>query len=249
MIFTTSTPETWVDLQNYVCRFLNEAGYTATSPCEIETVRGPVEVDVLVESPDELIKKIICECKFWNTAVPKEKVHAFRTVVGDSGASLGLLISKSGFQSGALEAAKYSNVMLLTWDEFTKIIEDKWILTQLIILKKVSAPLSVYTDPLDIPYEQLSDAGKATFDSLCKIYWPIRVTCWQISKTKLLASEDSTKWYAVEQHQSIEDYIRFLLSAAEEGVQAFHVLFASENIRIPAYKFKNADGYTYMYLN
>ena len=114
MIFINDPPKTWVDLQNYVCRLLNEAGYKATSPCDIETVRGSVEVDVLVESPDELVKKIICECKFWNTPVPKEKVHAFRTVVGDTGASLGLLISKTGFQSGAIEAANLSNVSLLS---------------------------------------------------------------------------------------------------------------------------------------
>lgn len=57
MVFCTHFPETWLDLQNYVCKFLNEAGYNAVSPCEIETVRGTVEVDVLVESPDELVKK------------------------------------------------------------------------------------------------------------------------------------------------------------------------------------------------
>lgn len=41
--------------------------------------------------------------------VDKRRIN-IRTVVSDSGASLGLLISKSGFQSGAIEAAKYSNI-------------------------------------------------------------------------------------------------------------------------------------------
>ena len=155
MNFFERCPSTWEELQDYVALLLNQAGYHATSPCTIDTVRGQVEVDVLVEAPDALVKKIICECKFWKTPVPKEKVHAFRTAVHDSGAALGLLISRVGFQSGAIEAARLSNVQLLTWEEFTDLIEDKWIIAELKHLKKYSEPLSVYIDPLDFPYEKL----------------------------------------------------------------------------------------------
>ena len=116
MKFTDRCPATWKELQDDVALLLNQSGYRAVSPCTIDTVRGKVEVDVLVESPDELVKRIVCECKFWNSSVPKEKVHAFRTVVQDSGASLGLLISQAGFQSGAIEAANLSNVRLMTWN-------------------------------------------------------------------------------------------------------------------------------------
>ena len=63
MKFTDRCPSTWKELQDDVALLLNQSGYHAISPCTIETVRGRVEVDVLVESPDELIKKIICECK------------------------------------------------------------------------------------------------------------------------------------------------------------------------------------------
>lgn len=89
MKFTDRCPATWKELQDDVALLLNQSGYRAVSPCTIDTVRGKVEVDVLVESPDELVKRIVCECKFWNSSVPKEKVHAFRTVVQDSGASFG----------------------------------------------------------------------------------------------------------------------------------------------------------------
>lgn len=140
MKFTDRCPATWKELQDDVALLLNQSGYRAVSPCTIDTVRGKVEVDVLVESPDELVKRIVCECKFWNSSVPKEKVHAFRTVVQDSGASLGLLISQAGFQSGAIEAANLSNVRLMTWNEFTDIIADKWTLTRLKQLKKESVP-------------------------------------------------------------------------------------------------------------
>lgn len=136
MKYTGIIPESWKDLQDCVSKFFNEAGYVAMTPYNIETVRGKVEVDVYVEAPNEIAKKIICECKYWNTPVPKEKVHAFRTVVYDSGATLGMLISKNGFQSGAIDAAKCSNVILLTWEEFINTLSDKWLTTQLKKIKK-----------------------------------------------------------------------------------------------------------------
>ena len=182
MNFFERCPSTWEELQDYVALLLNQAGYHATSPCTIDTVRGQVEVDVLVEAPDALVKKIICECKFWKTPVPKEKVHAFRTVVHDSGAALGLLISRVGFQSGAIEAARLSNVQLLTWEEFTDLIADKWIIAELKHLKKYSEPLSVYIDPLDFPYEKLREADKKPYLEACAKYAPLRDTCWRITK-------------------------------------------------------------------
>jgi hypothetical protein len=50
------------------------------------------------------------ECKNWRKKVPRSVVHGFRTVVGDSGANWGAIVSLHGFQSGAYEAARYSNV-------------------------------------------------------------------------------------------------------------------------------------------
>lgn len=118
MKFTNVVPTDWKDLQNLVAEYLTFAGYKAITPQTIDTARGEVEIDVYVESPNELVKKVLFECKFWKTPVTKEKIHAFRMVVQDSGAELGLLISKNGYQSGAIEAAKYSNVRLETWESF-----------------------------------------------------------------------------------------------------------------------------------
>jgi hypothetical protein len=68
----------------------------------------------------------IAECKLWNKAVPQTVVHAFRTVVTDSGAHVGFLISSSGFQSGGHEAAKNSNIKLVTWPEFQSLFVERW---------------------------------------------------------------------------------------------------------------------------
>jgi hypothetical protein len=85
----------------------------------IKTVRGTVNVDVYAEDVTQTPSAVcLCECKHWSTAVSKDVVHAFRTVVSDFGASWGFLISSGGFQSGAIEAATYSNVRLQTWEEF-----------------------------------------------------------------------------------------------------------------------------------
>lgn len=118
MKFTNRIPKTWQDLQNYATEYLTVAGYKATTPYELNTARGTVEVDIYIEAPYELVKSIVCECKYWNTPVTKEKIHAFRTVVHDCGAELGIMISKNGYQSGAIEASKFSNIRLETWEIF-----------------------------------------------------------------------------------------------------------------------------------
>lgn len=232
---------------------MNQSGYISTSPCTIDTVRGKVEVDVFVESPDELVKKIICECKFWDTPVTKEKVHAFRTVVYDSGASLGLLISKTGFQSGAIEAAKYSNVKLMTWNEFTELIANRWILTQLREIKKKSAPLSIFTDPLDFPYEILKESDVARYNAACKNYIGLRGTCWMMNKTDLIGDSVSFRngdtYYQITQFSSIESYINFLSHEVDAAMDEFNDILKTSNIEIPISKFENMDGYLYMFLN
>lgn len=248
--FSNTEPTNWRDLQDQVARFLNQAGYCAKSPCTISTARGTVEVDVLVESPDELVKKIVCECKYWDTPVPKEKIHAFRTVVSDSGASLGLLISKSGFQSGAIEAAKYSNIRLMTWNEFLTMIQNKWILCRLKRLKEISAPISVYTDYLDFPYEKLLPEDKAMYNSVISEYSSLRATCWMISKTDLLNEiKEPTRWHHMEEYSSVEDYLNFLFDETEKAISFYEEIVRHSEIIIESRKFEKLDGYLYMFLN
>lgn len=168
MRLTNYEPKDWKDLQNKTCQFLNEAGYFAESPKTINTVRGTVEVDVLATSDMELINQFICECKYWNTPVPKEKIHAFKSVVADSGSMVGIFISKTGYQSGAYEAAYCTNVLLKDWDGFIKLIEKQWIYLQTRKIKRLVFPLSVYTDPLDVPLEKLSKDELEVYKNLTK---------------------------------------------------------------------------------
>lgn len=107
-------PENWKEMEKSVAQILSASGMDAEIQKTINLARGAVTVDVYAQPKKSLYGPIICECKYWNTAVPQEKVFAFSRVVGDSGASLGLLISRFGFQEGAINAARYSNIKLLS---------------------------------------------------------------------------------------------------------------------------------------
>ncbi len=99
----------------------------ATTDHEIPLARGSVSVDVFaLDGAIMPAAKYICECKLWRRAVTRSVVHAFRTVLIDSGVSRGFLISSGGFQAGAKEAAEHSNVELVTWDQFQQLFAARW---------------------------------------------------------------------------------------------------------------------------
>ncbi|MDR7098949.1 hypothetical protein J2X04_001296 [Lysobacter niabensis] len=56
----------------------------------------------------------IVECKLWNKPVDKGEVMKLRGIVTDLGADRGILISEAGFQSGAQDAARGTNITLVS---------------------------------------------------------------------------------------------------------------------------------------
>lgn len=144
-------PSDWRDLQNRAARVLRECGLEADTDREIALARGTVKVDVLARdtaaTPPALY---ICECKHWQAPVSKDVVHAFRTVVTDSGAHLGFLISSGGFQSGTHNAASHSNLKLVTWFEFQEIFAERWFRTYMApVLVEEGSGLHEYTEPIN----------------------------------------------------------------------------------------------------
>ena len=148
MNLTSEYPISWKDLQDKVCKYLNEAGYLAESPKTIKLVRGSIEVDVYAASNNEMIRQFICECKYWNRPVPKEQINAFKTVVAESGANLGIFISTNRFQKGAIDAAYKSNVILKDWNGFTELIKKQWFRKQLFKLAELFGTFNYYSNPL-----------------------------------------------------------------------------------------------------
>jgi hypothetical protein len=120
-------PTDWRNLQTMVGQLFRELGCEVEIGKPVELVRGRKEIDVWVSDAHTVPhSEYLCECKFWNRAVPQEVVHSFRTVVSDYGAHRGFIISKAGFQSGAREAARNTNVQLVTFDELQAIFFDHW---------------------------------------------------------------------------------------------------------------------------
>ena len=146
-----SLPKDWRDLQIQVEKIMKESGLIAESEKDIETVRGIVNIDVYAEDTSQRPKTIyLCECKFWQKAIPKSVVHSFRTVVNDFGANWGLIISSHGFQSGTFAAAANTNIRLLTWKEFQELFLERWFENYMQNrLRKENEPLVDYTEPMN----------------------------------------------------------------------------------------------------
>jgi len=127
-MITTTPPADWRDLQQQVGRILRECGLTVEIERKIATVRGNVEVDVYATETILGRRSVtLAECKHWAAAVPQSVIHSFRIVVADTGANLGYVVSKAGFQSGAFSAAELTNLRLVTWEGFQAEFEETWI--------------------------------------------------------------------------------------------------------------------------
>ena len=100
-LITSKNPDTWQELELLVEVILNECGMRAKRKEELHVRSGPVVVDVLADEEVHGINhRIICECKNWRTNIPKEIVHAFRTIVHDAGARRGVCNLTRGLCGG-----------------------------------------------------------------------------------------------------------------------------------------------------
>jgi restriction system protein len=103
----------WSDYQEEVAEFFRSLGLAAETNVTVRGVRTNHNVDVVVRSKHVGFEILwLIECKAWKAAVPKEKVLALRSIVEDTGADRGFLMAESGYQSGALETARLTNVVL-----------------------------------------------------------------------------------------------------------------------------------------
>ncbi|WP_051383540.1 restriction endonuclease [Bradyrhizobium sp. WSM3983] len=170
-MITTITPPTWQDLQFEVARVLAECGFIVAVERVTPTVRGSVEIDVYAE---ELVRGrryvVLCECKYWKSAVPRNVVHGFRTVVADTGAHKGYIISMNGFQAGSFMAADATNLELVTWEQFQESFESSWLIN--CFSPKLLAELNglmTHSEPfLPLWFPELSDEDKGIFLALKK---------------------------------------------------------------------------------
>jgi restriction system protein len=161
MILTTDIPATWQQLQNDVGAIWRECGFAVEVESKKATVRGTVSLDIFAE--EEIAGRkysYACECKYWKAAIPQTVVHSFRTVIGDLGINQGYIVSTSGFQRGAYEAADRSNVKLLTWQEWQSEFCRTWIQNHMVpTVTEELDDLFSYTEPL-VPSWFMSVVGQ-----------------------------------------------------------------------------------------
>jgi hypothetical protein len=103
--------DSWQEYQEEVAQFFRSLGLEATTDYTVQGVRTNHAVDVFVKArhAGSDVRWII-ECKHWKRKVTKLHVLALREIVADVGADRGILLSEKGFQSGAVQAAKLTNV-------------------------------------------------------------------------------------------------------------------------------------------
>ena len=238
-------PSDWKDLQNKVGEIFTDIGCDVEIEKDIETVRGIVNVDVYADNktvnPNE---KIICECKYWNTQVPKSVVHGFRTVIQDYGANSGLIISKSGFQSGAYEATEKSNVKLYTWNEFQEAFKIRWLNSIIDKLEEVGYPLRKITDPMesfyDENFEKLTNNNKNKFIELQKMYMRLSMSSMRIQYKNIMSGKleleylnETIKFNSKGFKKDIEvkclnDYFKYLIERCKKGLSEIDELFGEK---------------------
>jgi hypothetical protein len=140
----------WRELQVRVAAILQESGLQAEVGKKIVTARGAVEVDVYATDPTATPPTVyLCECKRWSLAVPQGEVQTFRTVVADAGAHVGLFISARGFQAGAYDVVKHTNLHLVSWAEFQAMFVERWCREYWVpLLRHGAGSLASYVDPV-----------------------------------------------------------------------------------------------------
>lgn len=103
----------WQIYQEDAAAYFRSIGLSASTDVTVKGVRTSHDVDVLVTSHYVGFDIIwIVECKHWKSPVNKLHVLGLREIVSDVGADRGILLSESGFQSGAIEAANLTNIQV-----------------------------------------------------------------------------------------------------------------------------------------
>lgn len=120
-------PTDWRELQTGVARLFNEIGLIAETEKLLQTPRGEVEVDVYAVDEASVDKiRYLVECKNWSAAIPQTVVHAFTTVMSETGANIGFIVSQKGLQAGAARYTNNTSITGLTYLELQQRYFGAW---------------------------------------------------------------------------------------------------------------------------
>lgn len=109
----------WRDYQERAAYYFF-LGMDVTIDERVIGARGDHDVDVVVrQSRAGIAQMWVVECKLWRRRVSKLHVAALASIVQDVGADRGILLSETGFQSGAIRLASFSNITLTSLNSLT----------------------------------------------------------------------------------------------------------------------------------
>jgi hypothetical protein len=110
----------WSEYQEEVADFFRSIGLKASSNETVKGVRTSHDIDVTVRTNHVGFNLLwLVECKYWKSSVSKMHVLALREIVADIGADRGIMMAENGYQRGALEAARLTNVQLTSLAELS----------------------------------------------------------------------------------------------------------------------------------
>jgi hypothetical protein len=234
-------PKNWKELQIKTSLLLSDIGYLCEIEKDIKTVRGNVNIDVYAQnSSQQPSQTLLAECKHWSTNVPKTVIHSFRTVVNDSGANFGIIISKKGFQEGAKIATEKTNILLFSWEEFQEYFKVQWLKSMIKSVHIIGKPLLNFTDYLgdfyDKEFDKLDDEKKEQFFNIKRKYSEFAFYCHKDYYLNYVNGDIEYLDKAIDERKNklpiaincYSDYFYFIRDYCIKGLVEFDKLFGKE---------------------
>lgn len=105
----------WDEYQEEVAAFFRSVGLDAQTNVRLRGARTSHNIDVVVKwRAVGLDITWLIECKHWNKRVDQGHVSTFINNVSDLGVDRGIILCEKGFQSGAIDVTRKTNVWAMT---------------------------------------------------------------------------------------------------------------------------------------
>lgn len=119
--------KTWNDLESYTqyvySTLLNprDNGVEVRRNILLKGLKGEYQIDVFYQFENAgVTHRVAIECKYHNRPLDRDTIMPFCNKITDIGNIIGVMVSKSGYQSGAKEYAEKHGITLLTTEDLPK---------------------------------------------------------------------------------------------------------------------------------
>lgn len=127
--------------------------------------------------------RYVVECKNWSNSIPQHVVHAFTSVMHETGANIGFIVSKVGLQSGAEQYTRNTNIIGMTFEELQgRYFEPWWYNYFCVKVAAAAQNVCFYTEPYntrrDEALETLTEQQLEEFNLLRDKYAAFSMFMW-----------------------------------------------------------------------